>query len=302
MLIRTARQNLQKDRRSNLQPLLGQLQLPWLCPALLENHGRRRVRSSMVDQKSITTTASSSSKPQLLATSHRRSQNRNFAYATTIEHERSQDPFVPFDIPGHPATSGDPSLAWLRDDDKTPFTFDPLSPLVIRDSLTRAPRKFRAVKGIGGDLDEIQRILHACLQLGQLDRAAATLRRLNEIYKPDTPELTRLHSEYIAALVERIIRTKDQDLLKHVQKWFEVDLRGKGIKPDAITFAHMIQAAFQELKQPKIDRTIRRYIDIAYNCGIGAEAMGVTLSLLNEQQIGRVTRVSPLLSISAQSN
>ena len=300
MLVRAARQNAQKEQHRNLQSLLGQLQLPWLCPALLDCHGGRRSRPSMVDKKFTTTVASSSSKPQPFTTSHHRPHNRKFAYAATIDHGQSQDPFIPFDIPGHLVTSGNPSLAWSREGDRIPFTFDPLSPLVIKDSLTKAPRKFRVGNGVGGEVEEIQKTLHACLQVGRLDRAATTMRRLNQIFKPDTPELTKLHNEYIAALVERIVRTKDQDLLKHVQKWFEVDLCATGIRPDSITFAHMIRAAFQELKQPKIDRTIRRYIDMAYKCGIGPESMGVTLSLLNEQQIGRVTRVRSLYFTSAQ--
>ena len=182
-------------------------------------------------------------------------------------------------------------MPWTRGGNITDLTFDPSAPLIIQDSLAKAPRKFRVEDGVSGTINDIQETLHACLHVGRLDRAATTMRRLNKIYKPDAPELVAMHNEYIASLVERIVRTKDQELLRQVQTWFEVDMCARGIAPNPTTIALMIQAALQESKQAKIDRTIRRYIALADQAGFLDEAMTVALSTLNEQEIGRVTRV-----------
>ena len=171
------------------------------------------------------------------------------------------------------------------------MTFNPSAPLIIQDSLSKAPRKFRVENGVSGSIDEIEGILRTCLKVGRLDRAAATLRRLNTIYKIDAPELVALHNEYIGFLVRQIVRTKDQNLLRQLQKWFEVDMCAKGIAPRPTTIALMIQAALQESKQAKIDRTVRRYIALADEAGFMDEAMTVALGMLTEQEIGRVTRV-----------
>ena len=158
-------------------------------------------------------------------------------------------------------------------------------------SLTPSPRLFRHINGIGGDVSEIVRTLHACLTVGRLERAAATMRRLNSIFKPDAAELVKIHNDYIRILVNQLIQSKDQNLLKQIQRWFEVDMRGKGVPPDDTTYALMIRAAFQEANELKIDRTIRRYIGLADEAGFRDRAMETTLNTLNSQEIGRVTRV-----------
>ena len=142
-------------------------------------------------------------------------------------------------------------------------------------------------------MTDIHNSLRACLQVGRLDKAAAFMRRLNVIYKHDAPILIETHNEYIGSLLDRIVRTKDQEVLHQVQNWFEVDLCGKGIVPNPITFALMIQAALQETNQSKIDRTVKRYLALADQAGIGDEVMTTSLNILSEQDLGRVTRLLP---------
>lgn len=134
--------------------------------------------------------------------------------------------------------------------------------------------------------------LRACFKIGRFGRAATLMRRLNEIYRPDTPQLLAAHNEYLRELIDRITNTKDQQLLKDLHKWFEVDLRGVGVVPDATTYALMIKAALQELDPKKVNRTIRRYMSLAAAvAGMQDRVMEIMLLLLNEQDIGRVTRV-----------
>ena len=117
------------------------------------------------------------------------------------------------------------------------------------------------------------------------------MRRLNKIYKPEAPELLASHNDYLKELSLRIMRTRDQQLLKDVHKWFEVDLRGAGVTPDPTTYFLMIQASLKEQIAKKAERTVRRYLELAKEAGLRDEVMNVMLNLMNEQDLGRVTSV-----------
>lgn len=171
------------------------------------------------------------------------------------------------------------------------------SPLIIREISSTRPPQFRSVDGISGDLPEIMQTLRACFKIGRFTRAAALMRRLNEIYRPDTPQLLATHNEYLGELVDRIVYTKDQQMIRELHKWFEVHLRGVGIIPDATTYALMIKATLQEFNPKKMDRTIRRYLSLADAAGIRDRTKEIMLLILNEQDIGRATQVWEVFSI-----
>ena len=118
------------------------------------------------------------------------------------------------------------------------------------------------------------------------------MRRLNKIYKPEALELLASHNDYLKELSLRIMRTRDQQLLKGLHRWFEVDLRGAGLTPDPMTYFLMIQASLKEQTAKKSERAVRRYLQLANEAGLTDEVMKVMLGLMNEQDFGRVTSVS----------
>ena len=288
MLVRGSRRKLLHDARRNLQPPFEQIHLPWLCPAFFICTTNRPRKSTYTNKRRLYTAAQPSPRHQPLATPPA---HRGLAYAAHAD-GAPHDEYIPFETPVRDnLLSSAADTAWPTKDSFTGFTFDPVSPLILRDSLAEVPRRIRVSEGVGGYLTDIHETLSACLQVGRLDRAAATIRRLNSVYRLDAPTLIETHNEYIGSLVERIVRTKDQQLLQHVQKWFEVDLCGKGIVPNPTTIALMIRAALQEANQLKIDRTIRRYLALANQQDIKDEVMAAASNILNEQDVGRVTRV-----------
>ena len=111
------------------------------------------------------------------------------------------------------------------------------------------------------------------------------MQRLSTLYKPDAPGLLAAHNDYIRELTYRVSRTKDRQMLKDIQKWFEVSLRGKGVTPDATTYALMIQATFQEPDTKKVSRTIRRYVHLAEEAGIVDETVAITSSMLDGESV-----------------
>ena len=299
MLSCASRPKLLYDASRSFQSAFEQLHLPWLCPAFCQRPTRRSTRTSTsVAEKRPTTIQSGPHqtirKPTVI---HNQSRGRGFAYAAVADYADIVEDYVPFDHIGlpYPQQTSSP-YPWMPTGVRSELpSFNPSSPLVIHDSLRQTPRKFRDNgDGIGGELAEIHQTLEACLQVGRLERAAVTLRRLTTIYKLDASELIQAHNNYLASLIERVVQGKDQDLLRHVQHWFEVEIRSQGIPPDGTTYGLMLRAAFQEGNQGKIDRTIRRYIHLAEQAGRRDEALSTALNTLNEQQIGRVTRVCPM--------
>lgn len=298
MIIRASRPRLPLDVPRALQPAFEQIQLPWLCPALLGARPRQSNRPTTTASKRrpILIQPPSTTHGREPATVHSKPQERGFAYATN--HITTSDDYIPFEYYGLPNPSQpSPPKLWSSGSSISDLPdFDPTSPLVIHDSMRQTPRRFRESNGIGGEVSEIQQTLEACVQVGRLERAAATVKRFNNIYKLDAPELIKIHNNFLASMIERVVKSKDQKLLKDIQRWFEVEIRAQGILPNATTYGLMLRAAFQESNQVKIDRTLRRYLSLAEQAYLRDETLASSLSILNLQEFGRVTSVSSSLS------
>lgn len=292
--------------RKSLQPAFEQLYLPWLCPALCSPPptaaSHRSIATVSPASLGRPSRPSSSPKPGTVATVSTRHRPRGFAFAAERDPAAPHDDFIPFDTP---AGRGDPwTIPWSSSRPRPGLSsssssslpyFDPLAPLVIHDSLQPGARRFRKKYSVSGEVSEMHEMLDACLRVGRLERAAVVVRRLGEIYQAHASELLQAQNQYVEALVQRIGQTRDQKLLKHLQRWFEVEIRARGIAPDATTYALMMRAAFQEANQLKIDRTIRRYIALLEEAGLPLSA---TLDHLSQQDFGRVTGIAANLQLA----
>ena len=100
------------------------------------------------------------------------------------------------------------------------------------------------------------------------------------------------HNAYLRELVSRISRDHDEVLLKHVQKWFAVQIQGLKIKGDASTFAFMIQASLLEPNGKKRKRTVTRYVALAEEAGIRDETILTASEGCSEEDVELLTQVS----------
>ena len=297
MLSRAPRLNLRRDAHQNLQACIEQIQLPWLYPSLFGVLCQSRKASTIAKVTSTSGQRYVQRSGRRSASVKRVTPSRGLASAAAVAHDVPEDHYVPFEGHQNPSEasinsqtpwSTGRSLSGLKD-------FNPLSPIIINDSLTSMHPRFRNFNGIGGPLTELRLTLHACLRVGRLDRAAAMVRRLNRLYEPQDPALLEAHNDYLRSVVEQVITTKDQQTLKKLQKWFEVDMKAGGVTPDATTYALMIKAAFQEANSARADRTIRRYVYLAKKHGVRSEVF--SLPILSDQEFGKVTQVrTPLQS------
>ena len=274
MFARASKRTLYRDGYKQSSSSLELLNLPFLCPALY-NHtilppkDSITIRPTSFDSHLRRSCIGNGRNPASKTPSDRR--RLASAAAAAIEYQPESDNYIPWAEP--PAvTSLTNESRFDRADMSALRHFDPdtTSPLIIRDTLAQHPKKFRVKDYITGDLNELHQNLHACLQVGRLERAAALLRRLNQIYTPDAAGLLAAHSDYLREITNKVAQTQDQRLLKDLQKWFEVDLKGAGVVPNAEMYAQMIRASSYLLDASK-GRAVRRYQQMADDAGLAIE-------------------------------
>ncbi|KAL8949960.1 MAG: hypothetical protein Q9222_003971 [Ikaeria aurantiellina] len=292
MFARASRGKLSQHVSRPLHISPNDLYLPWLCPALYAETYRHRASSSLTSPQTSNHTRAELSKskdpnPTL------RSKSRGLASATAFDYISPADDYVPFESQPRERPPAPFQLPWIPAPNAATAHDSAAAepPLVIKDSLTTKPPRFRSFDAITGELGDIKTTMKACLHVGRFDRAAVLLRRLNMLYKPDAPALLDVHNDYIREYAWKIATTRDQRLLNNLQRWFEVEMRGRGMAPDAQTYAFMIQAVMQDVSISRSTRSVRRYLHLAEDQGLRDELMNVLLTVLNEQDFGRVTRI-----------
>ncbi|KAI4257620.1 MAG: hypothetical protein LQ352_001606 [Teloschistes flavicans] len=279
-MLRYSKVNSTVYKKLQLSP--NELYLPWLCPALFTEKRNQRSSSTLASSQIALNARSPSRRP----TPTRQAQARALASAINFDQVSLADEYLPFD--GIQPSRQPP---WMSSDRPTPdlSTFD--APLIINDSTTTKPLRFRSFDAIGGELTEITSTMKACLHVGRFERAAALMRRLHTIFKPDAPGMLDAHNDYVRELAWKVVSTKDQQVLRDMQTWFEVELRGRGFAIDATTYAHMIKAALQDISTSKSNRSVRRYLHLAEADGLRVDLMNTLNTVLNVQHFGRVTRI-----------
>ncbi|KAI9799787.1 MAG: hypothetical protein M1825_004347 [Sarcosagium campestre] len=124
-----------------------------------------------------------------------------------------------------------------------------------------------------------------------MERAAALIRRLADAFPPHSTELREAHSLYVEALFKQLIGTRSEARLKSLQRWFEIEMRPKGIFPTALTYAHLLKATLHVLQGPKMERTIRRYMDLAQRSNQALEVL--KSSVLTDADLFKITQACP---------
>ena len=299
MLHRASKHSKNLDAYKHLQKSFDALYLPWLCPSLYwTTRPGFRQTSTAASTRMVAYPAPFLSKITTNSAHNSKKLRRGLASAVSSGYDTSQDHYIPFEsLDPRARKQEDSKCLWPAPDtwSVTP-TFDPDSALIINESLTTRPPRFRAVNAISGEVVEILKTVRACIQVDRLERAATLMRRLNELYKPHASELVTAHNDYLREIVHKVRQSKDLQVLRRIHKWFEVDLRGIGVIPDAVTYALMVQAALQESSTKRVARTVKRYLCLADEAGVRDKVMQVILLMSGDQETGRITEARAELS------
>lgn len=105
--------------------------------------------------------------------------------------------------------------------------------------------------------------LYALVKVGRFAQAERVVRRLAQIYQPGSPELVDAHHRLLTGRLESLLNHPTKAEYAVMQRWFELDIRGRDCEPNSAILAIMIKATFAILEGSRLDRTIRRYISIA---------------------------------------
>ncbi|KAF2467692.1 DNA/RNA polymerase [Lindgomyces ingoldianus] len=248
-----ARRKLRRDALTNPGRIRirEQLTLPWLCPAQM------RWAASVV---SVTANHSHDSRKQRLSTAlSSRQETRSLATAADLQ--PSPYDAIPFHgiVPQWGSRPPSPETSRLQ-------PWDPSRPLIINGSVAAAPQ-LRVRMGIGGDPAELHQNLHACIRVGRIDRATAIVQRLTDMYSPSAPEVVGAHNVYLRALFELAEQNPSKTAMADIEAWYNTEMMGKGVEPDAQTFVTILRASMNFLEGGKRESSILKYLDSARECG-----------------------------------
>lgn len=265
MLVRAARGHGRQHGTRCFKVACKQVHPPWLSPAYAQCNGLLN-RSFTLDtgsqgpslRKRRDSRDGTSSTPR-----------RSLATAVDVRPYANE---VPFDnLTQHPIGAiFDPRLPGPIPAVPNIASFDPTRTLVLKGDTTAAPHRIRYYKGIGGDLEDIISILHACLRVGRLERARVILRRISSLQILSPEEMIDLHNDYINASMLKLIERSSNNAAQELHKWFELEIRSKALPITAETVTYMLRAALHNPPGPRRDRLVRRYMDMG-----GLEVLGL---------------------------
>lgn len=162
---------------------------------------------------------------------------------------------------------------------------------MLSDSLVEAPPRIRmnTLSGVGGELRDIEAILHACLQVGRIERAGIIMKRLRKLEEV-TPEQMRFYNNrFLECSLNRILTSRSRSAAHAMHKYFELEINDKGVPYDAETLAYMLKASLQTEPGKRQERLIRRYMSMASE-DVGLQILGD--SMFSAQDLHDITAVA----------
>lgn len=148
-------------------------------------------------------------------------------------------------------------------------------------------------KYLGGNSEEIEATLEACLRVHRWDRAMTLLEQLRAIHDGDVAELQRVYNKVLEAIVFDHIWNRSQENIHRINGWVENDMKKAAVIPNAETFALKIKAAMSTLDGRRRLRTVRRYWDMAKRYNIDWEVASKR-EILSDSDLGKLSEISPL--------
>ena len=267
MLVRSAGRRQRHSTARILAASFAQLNLPWLAPAQL------RWSASQVSSASQDIPRNSRRRCSQSRLTAR--QNRHLATATDQYAPRYSDqyPLPRYDSPfNDTAQEGEILLDSSKNTKKRVSNLRPYQdPIIINTSIQNPAQTIKVAHGVQGTAVELLQHLHTALQVGRLKRAQAIIQRLSDICSTGSAEMLHAHTAYLEeALRNLALQGRGEEarsMLQGMQKWFEVEVRSKGVFVDAKLLVVMIRASIRALTGSQRVRTVRRYTDMARQLG-----------------------------------
>lgn len=139
-------------------------------------------------------------------------------------------------------------------------SFEPSSPLIVREASLSMTKQRLNSQGIPGELDEMLSVFDACIEVGKFDRAALVLQRLQgtELLAPEA--LVELHNCFLHGRIFEIQSKPSLDGAEDVHKWFEKRIRNVSLPHTPETIAFMLKASLLTARGSRLERLVERYM------------------------------------------
>ncbi|PNY23704.1 DNA-directed RNA polymerase, partial [Tolypocladium capitatum] len=178
-------------------------------------------------------------------------------------------------------------------------TFDPSSPLTIPEPGPPRVATKTNMYGIPGETEDMLPVFDACMRVGKLDRAALVLKRFNAMGILSGEERILLNNQYLRASLLQMRTSPDRKQAEQLHKWYELQIRSKGLPHTAETIACMLKASLLSERGTRLDRLVKRYMGMAPGeAGLRVLSMA---DILSDQDLAVITEICPTYNFATDA-
>ncbi|KAI4729179.1 DNA/RNA polymerase [Aureobasidium sp. EXF-10728] len=165
----------------------------------------------------------------------------------------------------HSTTSDSPRWAFGG----VEYSLNPKDTLTLQHDLQASlePPRRLFTNGLAGNVSDLVQSLHTCLRVERFERARLVIEKLRQRCDKDSFEIQHVHGAYLEASLAQIENTtspdKRESQYEALRDWFENDFVQQEYPVDSQTLVVMMRAAMKSLMNPKQERAIRRYAELA---------------------------------------
>ncbi|KIW94152.1 uncharacterized protein Z519_05468 [Cladophialophora bantiana CBS 173.52] len=279
-MLRTRAAANSKHALHYVQQAAERIQLPWLCPVLVQPYNARHQHRSMTTRPTVTR---SKTLPAPIT------QSRHLASpASAPENFDRSDDYIPFTYGNRDYPIAQTSHRSATSD-LSPFD---LSQILMLDAaeLVEDHLENNAGNNKLRNIDEIEATLDACLQVHRWDRAFTLLSQMSLFCQNNSARLRNSFNRVLAAMVDDLIWNRNADHEKRINEWIEVHMRKAELEPDAHTFALKLKVALETLIGSKRDRTVRRYWDMTKRYQLESKVLSLR-DVLDDRDLGKLSQI-----------
>lgn len=152
--------------------------------------------------------------------------------------------------------------------------------------------------GVPGDTEDLLSVFDACVRVGKLERAALVLKRINIIGSVSDEERIVLHNQYLRASLRQIRATNNPSQAEYLHKWYELQIRNKGLPHTAETVACMLKTSLLSERGQRLRRLVKRYMGMAPG-EAGLQVLNMA-DILSGQDLAVITEICPTYNYAAE--
>lgn len=196
-----------------------------------------------------------------------------------------------------PITTADPDLVKLYN--LRPFDPSAATNLIFVDKAKRPPPVTRiTLNGVSGDPEVAISVFEACVRVGQLERAAAVLKRLETVENIEPEELIDLNNLYLQAWVKQLKANPGVGKAEDLHAWYEQHVHAARLPQTPETIAYMLKASLltTDTSGTRLTRLISRYMDMVPP-EQGLDVLYCT-DILSDPDIAAITKLYPEFNVA----